>query len=57
MQLSVRTYTLEVREKALAAIRRVAWGEGISAGAPREPAVIAGANATATPIVYNDPAT
>jgi amidohydrolase len=56
MQLSVRTYTPEVREKTLAAIRRVARGEAISAGAPREPDVITGGNATASSVVYNDPA-
>jgi hippurate hydrolase len=55
MQLSVRTYTREVREKTLAAIRRVARGEAISAGAPREPEVITGGNATAGSVVYNDP--
>lgn len=56
MQLSVRTYTPEVRKKTLAAIRRVARGEAISAGAPREPDVITGGNATASSVVYNDPA-
>ena len=56
MQLSVRTYPPEVREKTLAAIRRVIRGEAISAGAPREPDVITGGNATAGSVVYNDPA-
>src|ERR1700690_2596746 len=56
MQLSVRTYTPEIREKTLAAIRRVARGEAISAGAAREPEVITGGNATAGSVVYNDPA-
>jgi hippurate hydrolase len=56
MQLSVRTYTPEVREKTLAAIRRVARGEAISAGAPREPEVLTGGNATTNSVVYNDPA-
>jgi hippurate hydrolase len=56
LQLSVRTYTPEVRRKTLAAIRRVARGEAISAGAPREPEVITpGENATEA-VVYNDPA-
>ena len=55
LQLSVRTYTPEVREKTLAAIRRVARGEAISAGAPREPDVITGGNATASSVVYNRP--
>ena len=56
LQLSVRTYTPEVRRKTLAAIRRIARGEAISAGAPREPEVITpGENATEA-VVYNDPA-
>lgn len=56
LQLSVRTYTLEVRRKALAAIRRIARGEAISAGAPREPEVIAPDDSAVRPTVYNDPA-
>lgn len=56
MQLSVRTYTPEVRKKTMDAIRRIARGEAIAANAPREPDVILGANTTAATIVYNDPA-
>jgi hippurate hydrolase len=56
LQLSVRTYTPEVRLRTLAAIRRIAKGEAESAGAPREPLVEAPAAATNAP-VYNDPAT
>jgi len=56
LQLSVRTYTPEVRGKTLAAIRRVARGEAISAGAPREPEVIAREDGSASAVVYNDPA-
>jgi amidohydrolase len=56
LQLSVRTYTPEVRRKTLAAIRRIARGEALSAGAPREPEVITpGENATEA-VVFNDPA-
>ncbi|HEX4278379.1 MAG TPA: amidohydrolase [Bryobacteraceae bacterium] len=55
LQLSVRTYTLEVRRKTLDAIRRIARGEAISAGAPREPEVTAPAE-PGYPVVYNDPA-
>jgi len=54
LQLSVRTYTPEVRTRTLAAIRRIAKGEAIAAGAPREPQVDAPATAGAP--VYNDPA-
>jgi amidohydrolase len=53
LQLSVRTYSTEVRTRTLDAIRRVAKGEAISAGAPREPKV--DAPAAASPPVYNDP--
>jgi amidohydrolase len=56
LQLSVRTYTLEVRQKTLAAIRRIARGEAISAGAPRDPEVIARGDDATNPVVYNDPA-
>ncbi len=57
LQLSVRTYTLEVRRKTLAAIRRIARGEGISAGAPREPEIITpDDSAVSLTTVYNDPA-
>jgi len=53
LQLSVRTYTPQVRSRTLAAIRRIARGEALSAGAPREPQVDAPVNAGAP--VYNDP--
>jgi amidohydrolase len=56
LQLSVRTYTPEVRKKTIEAIRRIARGEAIAAGAPREPEVIARDIAmNATTVVYNDP--
>ncbi|NOT26135.1 MAG: amidohydrolase [Acidobacteria bacterium] len=53
LQLSVRTYTPEVRTRTMAAIRRIARGEALSAGAPREPQVDVPAEAGAP--VYNDP--
>ena len=56
LQLSVRTYTPEVRRKTLAAIRRIARGEAISAGAPRDPDLITGNDSSASSVVYNDPA-
>jgi amidohydrolase len=57
LQLSVRTYTLEVRRKTMAAIRRIARGEAISAGAFREPEIIAREDsAVSLTTVYNDPA-
>jgi hippurate hydrolase len=54
LQLSVRTYSREVRARTLAAIRRIAKGEADAAGAPRDPQVDAVA-ASSSP-VYNDPA-
>jgi hippurate hydrolase len=53
LQLSVRTYSDEVRARTLAAIRRVARGEAIAAGAAREPLV--DAPERGNPPVYNDP--
>jgi hippurate hydrolase len=55
LQLSVRTYTPEVRARTLAAIRRIARGEALAAGAMREPQVDAPAKGNA--LVFNDPAT
>jgi hippurate hydrolase len=54
LQLSVRTYTPEVRTRTLAAIRRVAVAEAAAAGAPREPQVDVPARGNFP--VYNDPA-
>jgi hippurate hydrolase len=54
LQLSVRTYTSEVRTRTLAAIRRIAKGEADAAGAPREPQVEVPSPPNAP--VYNDPA-
>src|SRR5262245_31342291 len=54
LELSVRTFTPQVRTRTIAAIRRVAKGEADSAGAPREPLVTVPAVA-ALPVV-NDAA-
>jgi amidohydrolase len=56
LQLSVRTYTPEVRRKTLAAIRRIAKGEAMAAGAPQEPEIISRGDEPAESVVYNDPA-
>ena len=53
LQLSVRTYTDEVRARTFAAIRRVAKGEATAAGAPKEPLVETPERGN--PPVYNDP--
>jgi amidohydrolase len=55
LQLSVRTYTAEVRKRTLDAIRRVAKGEAMAAGAPREP-LVEGGGAGSAGLVVNDPA-
>jgi len=53
LELSVRTLKLEVRERTLAAIRRIAKGEADASGAPKEPLV--SAPEVARPPVINDP--
>jgi amidohydrolase len=53
LQLSLRTYTPDVRSRALAAIRRIANGEAAAAGAPRQPQVDVPPQNNAP--VYNDP--
>jgi amidohydrolase len=52
LQLTVRSYKPEVRKRLLAAIERVAKGEALVSGAPREPLVKVEPTASAT---YNDP--
>jgi hippurate hydrolase len=53
LQLTVRTYKPEVRKRVLASIERVAKGEALVSGAPKEPLVKITPAANAT---YNDPA-
>ena len=52
LQLTVRSYKPEVRKHLLASIERVARGEALAGGAPREPLVKVEPAANAT---YNDP--
>lgn len=54
LQLSVRTYTSEVRARVLASIERIAKGEALAAGAPRAPLIEL--KGSAARVVYNDPA-
>jgi len=56
LELSVRTLTPQVRTRTLAAIRRIAKGEAMAAGAPREPEIISRGDEPAESVVYNDPA-
>jgi hippurate hydrolase len=53
MELSVRTFSEDVRQRALSSIERIAKAEALAAGAPREP-TIEFANAGIGP-VFNDP--
>jgi len=53
LQLSVRTFKPEVRQRILASIAREAKGEAMAAGAPKEPLVEV---KPGTDSVYNDPA-
>lgn len=50
--VSLRTFDPEVRDRAIAAIRRIVHGESVSAGAPREATVDI---YESFPSVYNDP--
>jgi len=52
MQLTVRSYKREVRDKLLAAVERIAKAEAAAAGAPRVPEV---KHADGGDAVYNDP--
>jgi amidohydrolase len=54
MELSVRTFSEEVRKRVVSSIERMARAEAMAAGAPREP-TIEFANAGIGP-VFNDPA-
>jgi amidohydrolase len=53
LELSVRTFTLEVRARTLAAIRRIVNGEAEASGAPRPPDVSVPASVRSP--VFNDP--
>lgn len=56
LQLTVRSYEPEVREKVLAAIERIARGIAIAGGVPEERApIVTIAREEATPATYNDP--
>src|SRR5262245_33642205 len=54
LQLTVRSYKEEVRNKLLAAIARIAKAESAAAGAPKEPLVVVDPGRTYA--TYNDPA-
>ncbi len=57
LQLTVRSYKEEVRQKILAGIERIAEGTALAAGLPSELAPVVKVSETeVTPATYNDPA-
>jgi len=56
LQLTVRSYTDEVRKQTLNAIQRIARGEGIAAGLPEDLLPIVKIDDDFNPALYNDPA-
>jgi hippurate hydrolase len=55
MQLTVRTYTDEVRDKTLKAIERIAKGTAIAAGVPEDRMPVVKVTDEFTPATYNTP--
>jgi len=55
LQLTVRSYTDEVRMQLLDAIKRIARGQGISAGLPEDLLPLVQVDEDYTPATYNDP--
>ncbi len=55
LQLTVRSYTDEVRQKTLAAIRRIVRGQALSAGLPEDRLPVVNVNESSTPSTFNDP--
>jgi hippurate hydrolase len=56
LQLTVRTFSMEVRDKVLAAIARIARGQAISAGLPEGLMPEVKTAERLTPMLHNDPA-
>jgi len=55
LQLTVRSYTDEVRQKTLEAIKRIARGQALSAGVPEDRLPIVTVTKESTPSTFNDP--
>jgi len=53
LQITVRSFKDDVRQRLLAGIARIAKAEAAAAGAPKEPLVVV---AESTPATFNDPA-
>jgi hippurate hydrolase len=56
LQLTVRSFSMEVREKVLASIARIARGQAIAAGLPENLLPEVKTDDTFTPLLSNDPA-
>jgi len=56
LQLTVRSYTEEVRQQTLAAIKRIARGQALAAGLPEDRLPEVKVEEDFTPALYNDPA-
>ncbi len=55
LQLTIRSYSDEVREKLIAAIKRIAKGQAVAAGLPEERHPMVKVKDEYTPAAYNDP--
>ena len=55
LQLTIRSYSDEVREKLIAAIKRIAIGQAVAAGLPEEKHPVVKVKDEYTPAAYNDP--
>ena len=55
LQLTIRSYSDEVREKLIAAIKRIAKGQAVAAGLPEEKYPVVKVKDEYTPAAYNDP--
>jgi hippurate hydrolase len=55
LQLTIRSYSDEVREKLIAAIKRIAKGQAVAAGLPEERHPLVKVKDEYTPAAYNDP--
>ena len=55
LQLTIRSYSDEVREKLIAAIKRISIGQAMAAGLPEEKHPLVKVKDEYTPAAYNDP--
>jgi hippurate hydrolase len=55
LQLTIRSYSDEVREKLIAGIKRIAKGQAVAAGLPEEKYPVVKVKDEYTPAAYNDP--